>query len=350
MNPRITIAFFLMTYVLMAQELVQDTDRDGLSDPEESRYGLSLYLADTNQNGIADLQQADSWEVEFAPGLTSWSADWTPPFTGTYRFILSPAQHLQLSVGDSAIPPYTDNQFEVIGLPSQKTVVSLEIPDGAPPPASPLTLTAFFIDGLDADGDGIGLDWELALRSDPANPDSDGDGLTDGEEVLRYGTDLLNNDSNQDGIPDFVEITTQPARFTTDREGYWEEKNENVTTRNPTKALLYRLSLPYAGTYRLGVVTHPESTASGTLKFYLDGALQGETSIERNPLQLYRWVEFRSDKPVIDNAGRPSIVHSIRIEWENKTPGADAGELILQQVYLDFIDDREAPQGANIEH
>jgi hypothetical protein len=61
--------------------------------------------------------------------------------------------------------------------------------------------------GIDQDGDSL-LDYEeLALGTNPSNPDSDNDGLKDGEEVITYGTNPLLADTDGDGAPDGVEVT-----------------------------------------------------------------------------------------------------------------------------------------------
>jgi hypothetical protein len=43
----------------------------------------------------------------------------------------------------------------------------------------------------DADGDGLGAATERQLGTDLTNPDTDGDGVTDGAEVTLHGTDPL---------------------------------------------------------------------------------------------------------------------------------------------------------------
>ena len=67
----------------------------------------------------------------------------------------------------------------------------------------------------DPDGDGLTNSEEDALGTDPANPDTDGDGRTDGGEV--GGTDFPSNpldpDSDDDGLGDLEE-----ARETGDRQ------------------------------------------------------------------------------------------------------------------------------------
>ena len=42
----------------------------------------------------------------------------------------------------------------------------------------------------DADGDGLSNDQETTLDTDPGSPDTDVDGLKDGDEVLIYATDV----------------------------------------------------------------------------------------------------------------------------------------------------------------
>ena len=59
---------------------------------------------------------------------------------------------------------------------------------------------------MDSDGDGLTDDEERALGTDPHNPDTDGDGIGDGDEVHIYGTNPLKSDTDGDGFSDFQEI------------------------------------------------------------------------------------------------------------------------------------------------
>ncbi|MDI6641986.1 MAG: hypothetical protein QME68_06730, partial [Elusimicrobiota bacterium] len=57
------------------------------------------------------------------------------------------------------------------------------------------------------DGYDIGANkGEMTYGTDPNNPDTDGDGLKDGEEVLTYGTNPLSNDTDMDGLTDYQEL------------------------------------------------------------------------------------------------------------------------------------------------
>jgi hypothetical protein len=59
----------------------------------------------------------------------------------------------------------------------------------------------------DTDGDGLTDGDEVRVYgTDPTRADTDGDGLTDSEEVRRYGTNPLDPDSDGDGFPDGIEV------------------------------------------------------------------------------------------------------------------------------------------------
>ncbi len=75
---------------------------------------------------------------------------------------------------------------------------------------------------IDSDGDGLSDKEEIRIGTDPYDPDTDKDGLTDGEEVLKYKTDPLNPDTDFDGLKDGAEIhvyNTDPLNPDTDGGG-----------------------------------------------------------------------------------------------------------------------------------
>lgn len=58
----------------------------------------------------------------------------------------------------------------------------------------------------DSDNDGLSDAQEQALGTDPDNPDTDGDGLLDGPEVLEHGCDPLRRDTDSDFLNDWDEV------------------------------------------------------------------------------------------------------------------------------------------------
>jgi outer membrane protein OmpA-like peptidoglycan-associated protein len=92
----------------------------------------------------------------------------------------------------------------------------------------------------DTDEDGLN-DYEevMTYGTDPLNPDSDGDGLSDGDEVNVYNTDPLDADTDGDGLSDGDEVLqyeTDPLNPDTDGDGLtdFEEVMEfNTDPLNP---------------------------------------------------------------------------------------------------------------------
>ncbi len=62
--------------------------------------------------------------------------------------------------------------------------------------------------GLDNDEDGLTNGEERLLGTEVDNPDTDGDGLEDGDEVNTYGTEPLVEDTDEDGLGDGAEVNT----------------------------------------------------------------------------------------------------------------------------------------------
>ncbi|HJS28414.1 MAG TPA: hypothetical protein VJ768_02250, partial [Anaerolineales bacterium] len=54
----------------------------------------------------------------------------------------------------------------------------------------------------DPDSDGLSNQTEEGIGTDPLNPDTDGDLLTDGDEIINRGTDPLVADTDGDGLND----------------------------------------------------------------------------------------------------------------------------------------------------
>ena len=99
----------------------------------------------------------------------------------------------------------------------------------------------------DDDGDGLTNDEEAALGTDPNNPDSDGDGIDDGQEVNTDGTDPLDDcnsvggtplgtsDCDNDGLTNDEEaiVGSDPNNPDTDGDGIDDGQEVNVDGTNP---------------------------------------------------------------------------------------------------------------------
>ncbi len=99
------------------------------------------------------------------------------------------------------------------------------------------------LSSLDSDGDGLTDQEELELGTNPFERDTDGDGLSDFDEVRKYGTDPTNRDTDGDGLLDGEEISrgTDPLNPDTDGDGIRDSEDPNplvpstaVPTLGPT--------------------------------------------------------------------------------------------------------------------
>jgi hypothetical protein len=91
----------------------------------------------------------------------------------------------------------------------------------APAPTTTTTTTTTVPTG-DTDGDGFDDAYEEALGTDPNNPDTDGDNVSDSDEVGLYGSDPLDPDTDFDGLQDGDEVNvwlTDPTGADTDGDG-----------------------------------------------------------------------------------------------------------------------------------
>jgi outer membrane protein OmpA-like peptidoglycan-associated protein len=88
----------------------------------------------------------------------------------------------------------------------------------------------------DTDGDGLSdYDEIFKYKTDPLKADSDGDGLTDGDEILKYKTDPLKVDTDGDELKDGDEVLkykTNPLKADTDGGGV-NDGTEILNGTNP---------------------------------------------------------------------------------------------------------------------
>lgn len=143
-----------------------DTDNDTVSDFTEMMYGTDPLVNDTDADQVSDLAEIN-----------------------------------KLRNGEQVDPLFADFDLDKDGLSEW-----LNIPR-----------TRCSSRNVDTDGDGVCDDYELLLGLDPANPDTDGDGFSDGWEFLmmsiwnfplgiRTHPLVWNADYDGDTIPDSIEL------------------------------------------------------------------------------------------------------------------------------------------------
>ncbi|NCC53301.1 MAG: hypothetical protein EOM20_19105 [Spartobacteria bacterium] len=109
--------------------------------------------------------------------------------------------------------------------------------------AADLGAFEYISSAADTDGDGL-TDWNEVYvhRTDPTQSDTDSDGLPDGDEITVRGTDPLDPDTDSDGLSDGDEVTvcgTDPLDPDTDGDGLpdgWELDNPLDIISEPTVA------------------------------------------------------------------------------------------------------------------
>ncbi len=92
----------------------------------------------------------------------------------------------------------------------------------------------------DTDGDGVKDGDEIfATKTDPNKTDTDGDGIKDGDEINKYSTDPKKSDSDSDGLSDSDELNssnTDPNKADSDGDKINDGEEVNKTNTNPMKS------------------------------------------------------------------------------------------------------------------
>jgi hypothetical protein len=91
----------------------------------------------------------------------------------------------------------------------------------------------------DTDSDGLSDGDEVSkYKTNPLKADTDGDGLSDGEEVKKYGTNPLEPDTDGDGLSDGKEVKagSNPLKTDTDGDGLTDGEEVNKYRTNPLKS------------------------------------------------------------------------------------------------------------------
>jgi len=166
---------------------------------------------------------ADSWRPYFYGGFGALNFQVTnPAYLGPsakkdfWTSVIPVGAGLQFRIDDQAVLEFSGG-FNFTGSDSINGVVVNDRNDYFWSFLGGITVTPG--GDPDRDRDGLTNDQEEQLGTDPDNPDTDGDGLSDGDEVNRYTTSPLKADSDGDGLNDGDEVLkykTDPNKVDTD--------------------------------------------------------------------------------------------------------------------------------------
>ncbi|GLS24868.1 hypothetical protein [Marinibactrum halimedae] len=210
----------------------RDSDNDGLPDRWERTYLYDPHAAwdadeDRDQDGLTTLEE---YQLGTSPDRLDSDQDGTPD-------------------GEDAFPlnPTYRHDFDQDGLPEAYEVTFHFLEDIHPEDAND-----------DFDGDGLTNLAEFLAGTDPENPDSDQDGVFDGEDIAPTNPEYT-IDSDNDGLPD-----------------HWENQNGLEPWRNDAIEDRDGDGVSNAEEYALGTnPNHPDSDE--------DGVLDGEDFAPLNP-------------------------------------------------------------------
>jgi hypothetical protein len=160
-----------------------DTDDDNLLDRDEvvngfgEEYGTDPTKADTDEDDVNDDLEVLGFNITLS--IYSWN-----PGANESGWMDG-----QIDGGLNATNPDTDGD-----IPTDGWELTYHF--------NPLVADSFF----DNDSDLLNNTLEFQYGTDPFDPDTDNDGLTDGEEVFTYGTNPTKQDTDGDLIPDKYEL------------------------------------------------------------------------------------------------------------------------------------------------
>ncbi|MGM0842256.1 MAG: S-layer homology domain-containing protein [Bacillota bacterium] len=278
-----------------------DTDGDGLKDGEEvNKYKTNPLKEDTDEDGLNDFIEVSAKDMKklnpLKPDTDSNDInDSEEDFDGD-----SVVNIVEVEYGTDMFKGDTDGD----GLPDDFELSYLELLE-----VDPLVKDSDndgTLDGEeDADEDGLTNKAELSLGTDPANPDTDSDTLSDGEEVNTYHTDPLKKDTDDDFLEDDSELKFKTDPLNPDTNGNDildgnEKRNQEVQAQN------YNLSLTFDAT----------GDADKTTVFHKDSKalnLLGSDGMVGEPIDIKTSSDF--DQATISFSYDPSNL--VNIEEDN---------------------------------
>lgn len=176
----------------------------------------------------------------------------------------------------------------------------------------------------DSDGDGLSNTEEIRRKTDPLKFDTDNDGLTDYEEINTYGTDPLNPDTDSDGINDGDELhiglnPSNPATHGTPDGQY------TVRQTIPADSSTFNKINTENSPYRLST----DLTAADFAEGHLTARESGYAKAVKNDAMLGASVELTYENRRID---RIVLKYEIMPQYINSSSGIFSGISELEGI------------------
>lgn len=212
----------LRTY-LLADLTTVDTDNDGLTDAEELTYGTQRTNPDTDGDGLKD--GAEVYPFSIVGGSFSWSAAIADAKKYSRGHVATISSDAELAGLKRVLGPNLNQRYWLGGGDgATEGIYTWATGEPFPPGPAFASYINWAIGQPDngSNSDGIEMNYDFTWYDSPVseqkgyvlerpatNPllaDTDGDGLTDGQEINSYKTDPTNPDTDGDGYSDKVEV------------------------------------------------------------------------------------------------------------------------------------------------
>ncbi len=209
-------------------------------------------------------------------------------------------------------------------------------------------------DKTDYDKDNLKKYYEEKIGTDPNNPDTDLDGLKDGDEVNIYNSDPLNQDSDGDGLSDYYEVIihkTNPVNPDTDNDGLKDIEEIYEFSTNPIIAdtdndgLLDGEEINIVKSDPLNADTDSDGLNDGDeINLYLSNPLKADSDFEsikngKGNISGTKLIDPKDDL-VKYKIGSIIILNGINFEYKTIEPTPESEELLNEALKL-YKDNQE---------
>lgn len=218
----------------------KDSDGDGLDDADEAYlYGTDGTNPDTDGDGLTDYEEVMVYKTDpTEPDTDGEGLKDGEEIAGIYGHLteIYTTDPLNPDSDGDTISDY-DEVFEHKTNPNSTDTDEDTLPDN-----EEINIHGTSPIKTDTDDDGLTDPYEVntvhagGFKTKANNPDTDGGGLKDGEELNLYNTKPWMQDSDGDGLTDFDEVrlrATNPNNNDTDKDGLLDGDEVNVYHTDP---------------------------------------------------------------------------------------------------------------------